>query len=224
MGGTDPIPGLAPTGGTYRNPAIQYQIAGNEWFLYREDGYWSNATAVADATAPFGAYMELDVTAGGLVIIGCPLGPAGSRWRVDIWYSKGPDYGELDLSWQTTPAEVTGVTSEAVTEPYTGDPWYYADAGAAPQIDCYNAGTVITYDTQISLMTPTGADGDMLTADGAPSGVFTNTQEMNGGGDGSVWWWLKAQTATKNASSSGYRARIHLLRIARIAEGGITPL
>jgi len=212
------------SGGVYRNPAIQYQTEGAEWFLYYDDGYWTSGAPVLDPLSPFGGYFELDETTGGLLIIGCPLGPKGSRWRVDLCYSIGPDYGKLDFSWQTTPANVPGETSESVTEPFTGDPWYYADAAAHPQLDAYNAAPNVVFETQVSLMTPTGDDGDMLTADGTPSPVFSSTQDMNGGGDGGVWWWLKVQSNSKNVLSTGFRQRIHLLRIARLIQDGITPL
>jgi len=211
---------------TYRNPAIVYEVGGYDWFLYYDDSRSSNVTPTVDATAPYGAYLEIAVT-GGLFIMGCPLGPAGSRWRIDLWYSIGTDYGKMEFSWQTSPADVPGETSESVEEPHTITSWYYADAAAAPQIDAYNASPDVSFDTQHSLFTPTGADGDMLSADGTPSGVFSATQEMNGGGDGGVWWWLRVRSAAavgKNASSTGYRQRIHKIRICRLVQDGFTPL
>jgi hypothetical protein len=41
---------------------------------------------------------------------------------------------------------------------------------------------------------------------------------MNGGGDGSVVWWLRVRVNGKNASSSAYRARIYSLEVVRVEQ------
>ena len=217
-------PAPVAAGSVYHNPAINYELSGTDWWFYYDDGNRFIFAPVRDSTAPSGNYFQSNSAfPNAYFIVGCPLGPAGSRWAVDMWWSKGPDYGMIDLEWQTTPGEVTGFTSEtiggAITSP-SGGTWYKAGTSATA-IDAYAAADSDTaYDTQLNLITPTGADGDMLTADGTSSSIFTATADMNGGGDGSVWWWLRVKVASKNASSSGYKCRIHSLRIRRVAEDG----
>jgi hypothetical protein len=154
------------------------------------------------------------------MVVGCPLGPKGSRWAVDLWWGKGADYGDIDFEWQTTSVDVPGSTSEYVAEPVTSNPWYKSDM-TKTLVTGYNAVTINTSDTQLGGIIPNGADGTMLSADGTAS-AFTY-RYMNGGGDASVWWWLRLKSTTKNAASTGYRMRIHGLRIRRTIESGYSP-
>lgn len=214
-------------------PATKYTIFGCEWFLYYNTGFSSGFSPVRDNTAPFGGYFQ-STSQNAYIILGCPLGPAESRWCMDLWWSEGSDYGKFDLEWQTQPALVTAggvdLGPQAVSEPDSGGSWYNTAAGGTVwQIDAYNATPRdIDYDDQMCLFSPVGDPGDMLTADGTDaSGVspwfWSNTALMNGGADGDVWWFMRLKVKTKSGSSSGYRCRIHGLRIRREISGGWTP-
>ena len=222
-----------PAAGVRDIMPTKWTMLGNEWWLYYDSGFHSGFAPVRDSAAPFGGYFQ-STAQNAYFLLGCPLGPVDSRWCIDLWWSEGSDYGKFDMEWQTTTAANTAggvdLSDQSIAEPDEGGTWYNTSAGTTIwQINAYTVAPHDDhYDDQICLFTPQGAPGTMLSANGTDgNGVdpwqWQNTALMNGGADGNVWWWMRLKVKTKDASSSGYRCRIHAIRIRREAAFGWTP-
>lgn len=101
-GGEDPIPCL----GSSADRVIEYLWAGPKlrWFL-NPPGF-SNAkhfqTWVEDLTLPFGGYLSNSTgTEDDVCIFAAPLGPRWSVWHIDMFYGRGPDYGDYQIDIAT---------------------------------------------------------------------------------------------------------------------------
>ena len=218
-GGMDPIPS-----GTYRNPVVKYAMGGPEWktaAMFTTLG----VTATVDTASPFGGYIEINGD-GKYFVVGMPLGPKGSTWTIAMAYRTATDGGKLVFDWQTTP--VDGLFGGATVHPESvegpedqtppGTTYYKGDSGVTTHQDFYSAAPADVFTPSYAAIQVGGADGDMLSADGTaaafdPPGL--GQRVMNGGGDGSVMWWLRVRVSGHNASSSGFKARIYYLAVKR---------
>lgn len=229
----DPIPGLTLGGLSYVATPNKHSILGPEFQAFESVVGVAQGTSpfgyTFDNTAPFGAYID-ETTDGSWFTFAMPLGPRYSMWAVNVWYQRSSDGGIIELEWATTSIDQIGtdtygsVRSIANPPGDVGASWYYPSATASHyQIDTYNAGTSWVH-ARRSRIIIVGADGVMLSADGATAsdvtGVYeglTATQKaMNGGGDPSVMWWLRLKCNGKNASSSGFRMRVAGVSVVRI--------
>lgn len=225
-GGADPIPSVT-SGASFGNGVIKHSLFGQEWEIFDQNAFSGGGWGgwVADAAAPFGGDYGSQTTQNAYFMVGAILGPAGSRWAFDVWRMTGPDFGICTVEWQTqalldssygTPQE------QAILSPDTGASWY-TSTGAFNTFDCYAAAPGNSAVYSVSLITPKGSAGQMLTANGTADANYSSTSNMQGGGAGSVFWWARFKVATKNASSTNYKMRINLLRLRRQDTGGFTP-
>lgn len=188
---------------------------------------------VTDSTAPGGGYIENTSQDQEFIMFGMPLGPLGSGWAVNVWAGNGLDKGILQLEWATTtadelsyfnigsdvsiadPAEVFSVTGSPL-------PFYKTTQGgsASSAIDWYG-GSGWGFISLRSPLVVAGADGQMLAADGTANTGFVAHDNMYGGGDPSVYWWLRMRVNGKNASSSGYNMKIAAVYVARYNANGV---
>jgi len=195
---------------------------------------------VKDTAAPFGGYISSVGAANGKgIYLGLgPLGP-GTGWWVDLWLRQGNDSGNVLVEYGTTPADEynNSSTYNVGTLNSAADPsldpnfsgWFSPQAGA-DTIQLYAAGGTAwdVYVKQASFYV-SGADGAMLTANGDTTAAnppaipefFAGQYGMNGGGDASVYWWIKIRSSGKNASSSGYGFRFAGYRLYRMNGDGM---
>lgn len=234
-GGTDPIDGLE--GLTYVATPNKHTLLGPELQAFEETVGVEQGTSplnyTLDNTAPFGAYID-ETSDGSWFAFAMPLGPRYSMWAVGVWYYRTSDGGIIELEWATTSIDqlaTDGYGSIRSVENPPGDvgaSWFYPSATAGHyQIDTYNAVSSWQFQRKSRIII-VGADGTMLSADGATAtdvagvyeGLLSDQKAMNGGGDPSVMWWLRLKTNGKNASSSGYRMRVAGVSVARIHADG----
>lgn len=217
----------AAGGGVIRN-SPKFTVQGYEWQQVFQYNQWT-ASFTADSAAPFGGYADLGNTDGNRTGFGLPLGPYASFWMVRIWYYRDTDYGKLDLEMATTKVDELTATSGGSGTAYSIEDifngpasWYHPSGGYT--IDCYSA----TPGWTTNFFQPFwvwGSDGQMLSAHGTstPAGVrkpFGTVSDMAAGGDESVWWWIRVKVNGKNASSSGYKARVAGITCARMTGSG----
>jgi hypothetical protein len=218
---------IAPpaAGDKYRNSSVKYSLGGPEWktAILQSEGSF---TTTVDTTVPFGGYVELSGLNTGYIIVGMPLGPTGSIWGTNMAYRTATDGGKVIMEWQTqlTDALQFGATSypEVVDGPDTSASWYHHNASTFDQ-DFYSAAPGDFFTGQYGVISPSGTGTTMLSAAGTaapnpPYGALT-VRQMNGGGDGSVMWYLRLRVMGQNASSSGYKARIYYLAVKRFQGG-----
>ena len=220
MGGTDPID--LPSSGTYRNPVVKYSLGGPEWknAAMFDTG---SVSKVVDPTVPYGGYIEINGD-GKYFVVGMPLGPKGSTWTIAMGYRTATDGGKLLFDWQTTAVDGTfgGGTAypESVEGAQENNSTYYLDNELLTMHqNFYSASPGDFFSSGYAPIQIGGDDGDMLSDDGAAStrpidGLGQHV--MNGGGDGSVMWWLRVRVSGKDASSSGFKARIYYLAVKRV--------
>lgn len=222
QGGTDPIdfPSVS-----YRNPVVKYAMGGPEWktaAMFTTLG----VTATVDTASPFGGYIEINGD-GKYFVVGMPLGPKGSTWAIAMGYRTATDGGKLVFDWQTTPVDglFGGATEypESVEGPEDQTPpgtTYYVDNNSNSfHQDFYSASPADFFTPSYAAIQINGDDGEMLSADGTASTRPVDglgQRLMNGGGDGSVMWWLRVRVSGHNASSSGFKARIYYLAVKRV--------
>jgi hypothetical protein len=140
------------------------------------------------------------------------------------------------FDWQTTPVDGLftgygfgdGPFVESVEGPTsnlsTGTNWYKDNSATTMHQDFYGVAPTDVLDDAgafYSVIRIGGIVGEMLTADGVtvsdnPWAGARTQREMNGGGDGSVMWWLRTRVSGKNGSSSGFKARVYYLAIKRV--------
>lgn len=219
---------------------IEYVFGGPKW-KWNDTAQGNNGinwSWVRDPTnSIWGGYIQNGPLAqNGEIFLGVPLGPRFSQWDVNVCLGEGPDFGILDFEVATMDivhTEEGGHEGEAgnmrmdVEVPYVSkDPplgWHFADPGNH-SIDCYSAAT--TYDNfqrmgggQFRIV---GEEGDHLSKDGFDATEQYPTQPHTGknvdGGDG-LMWWFRFYVDNKNASSQGYRMRIHAIRFVRVFAG-----
>lgn len=214
----------SPASATYHNSTVKYGVLGVEWlaanqFLYTSTG----VSGVFDAASVGGGYVEVNGN-GKYFAIGMPLGPQGSTWEVALAYQRAPDAGQIITEWQTNTvnADLGGtVYPESVAGPDVDTTtWYVVNGADTFHIDMYSAITANTYAVVHSADTPgihiAGDNGTALSANGtAGPADYRPCRSMNGGGDGSLMWWLRVRIVGKNAASTGYRCRIYLLSVKR---------
>ena len=219
-GGMDPIPNLSTA--TYRNTSVKYSLGGPEW---KAAAMWDTGSVskVVDPTVPFGGYLEINGD-GKYFVVGMPLGPKGSTWAISMGYRTATDGGKLVFDWQTTSVDGTfgGATvyPESVEGAQENNSTYYKDNSAtATHQDFYSATPGDFFTATYAPIQIGGDDGALLSADGTASARAIDglTQRvMNGGGDGSVMWWLRVRVSGHNGSSTGYKARIYYLAVKRM--------
>jgi hypothetical protein len=186
-----------------------------------------NATITYDTAAPFGAYADLGNSNGNDVGFGLPLGPKDTLWMVGAWFYRGTDYGKLQLELATTTMDASSVGpyygTISIADPSTpAATWYSPNTSFSH--DGYSASPTWAFNWW-SPFWLLGSDGTMLTADGTASAgerlVIAGTREFaTGGGDESVYWWVRLRVNGKNGSSSGYKARIAGLQVVRFTGTG----
>lgn len=237
-GGTDPI---ASSGGTYRNPVMTYALQGADWIHFDENGLYNSGFSsnfAFDATVPGESYLSNGPTGAtdDYFVMGAPLGPQGSRWSIDVIYGKSTSGGRLVFEFQTQPIDPT-ITSVSypnlIGKPDNAGTWYVANTSPAYQIDTYAAVPAIGWVTGGVLLHIDGADDTPLSANGSVTttgpldDVFNgNMRTMNGGGDGSLIWYMRVRVvSTVNASnvSGNKNIDIYSLRISRLNEAGGEP-
>lgn len=208
----------------------KYGVCGPEWDLVHAYNLW-NHTCVHDITAPFSAYADLGNSNGNDVGFGCPLGPTNSLWITGLWYYKGPDYGKLTFEMTTTTVDtLTGTSGDvwsnvAILDPlYDPATWYTLQAPAF--VDGYQATEAWAFNWFLPFWVA-GPDGQQLSANGTLSAtgtpdhrIIAGTSDMAAGGDESVYWWLRVRVDGKNASSSGYKAKVAGFQTARLTGTG----
>lgn len=232
-----PAPAAA-AGGSYRNPVMSYGLEGADWLHIHENtplvqGF--NSNQAWDPAVPGEAYFSnASGVAGDYFIMGMPLGPKGSRWSIDVIYRRTPTGGRVLFDWQTQPVDPTissVVYPELLGAPVPGGTWYKmrTQAGYTYDIDSYGTDSIQIF-TAVYCVEIVGDAGAMLSADGtfdssSPTGdVFAGTmRKMNGGGDGSVMWYLRTviDSTVNAANTSGNKDfTVYSLRLARLFEGG----
>lgn len=213
-GGTDPIE--IPS--SNRNRVVKYAIGGAEW---KTCALWdtgpTGVTKTVDPTVPFGGYIELNGDQE-YFVLGAPLGPQWSSWAIDMAYRTTSDSGKVLFDWQTQ--LVDGTATEYVDQVDEFGTFYVDDATpVTSHQDMYAASPADAFTATYSAIVITGADDTMLSADGlttAPPYANFSQKRMNGGGNGNVMWYLRVRVNGKNASSSGYKARIYWIAIRRL--------
>lgn len=236
---------LTSGAGVLQNPVPnKFTMLGPEWDAYMAgtlsggngtDNFGGSWVFTYDTTAPFGGYVSTSVD-DDWIYFGMPLGPALSGWGVDMWVWQDDDVGILDIEWATLPIDELSAYSlgsaisiiDPIEFPQPSMTWYntnnLVDLGNSYRVDPYTAGTPAWL--MVAARSPiviTGADGDMLSSNGttpSPDTWFWN-RAMNGGGDFSVYWWVRVRVNGKNASSSAYNARIAAMRVVRMNGNGV---
>lgn len=228
----------AGTAGSVRNTVMTYALKGPDWLHFDEAGLYNNhysSNFAFDPAVPGGSYLsnEPGGTTGDYFIMGAPLGPQGARYSIDVVYDKSPTGGRLFFEWQTALVDPTITAVEypnLIAKPVVAGTWY-KDRNVTYHIDMYGAVPEIAWVTGVVVIYIGGADATMLSADGsAPGGgapittVFNGTvREMNGGGDGSVMWYLRSivdSTVNSGNTSGDKDCRVYSMRITRLNEGG----
>lgn len=178
---------------------------------------------IRDSTAPGGGYILSGASDGNYITFGLgTLGPAGSGWAVSMWAENGSDKGKTQIEWATTSADESQYgqgTTVSIADPAEANPTFYhtTTGGASPSlVDWYSGGTSWGFASQLSALVVNGADGEMLSGNGIPDGDWFYGEDMDGGGDPTVAWWVRIRVDGKNASSSSYVAKIAGVTIYRL--------
>lgn len=186
----------------------------------------------ADATSPFNLIrLATDTDADWFPFPVGNLGPRGTGYAVAVWYYGNIDAPKLKLEWATGPIDEQGNTSgpngstTSVVGPAdiafwgaTAFGWYDTAAPAADGWDTYKTGVSIGWQVVIerSPFFLDGVDGTPLTADASGFGGFGSCKAFNGGGGPDLWWWVRLLVDGKNASSSGFNAKIGQVEVYRL--------
>lgn len=224
----------------------KYTMLGPEWDAYTgsgntltggngSDNFGGSWVYTTDSAAPFGGYVSTTVN-DDWMYFGMPLGPRLTGWSVDLWVWNDDDVGKLDIEWATLGVdELASYTLgsaisiiDPIEFPQPTMTWYntnnLGDLGNSYRIDPYTAGAPswVCYPARSPIVI-TGADGDMLSSNGTtPSpDTWTWNKAMNGGGDSSVYWWMRFRVNGKNASSSAYNAKVAAARVVRMNGNGV---
>lgn len=234
QGGTDPT---EIEGGVGFFPVV-HSVQGAELETLCDQENNEAFTWVYDLATPFsGGYIDstaFNTDLKGMIFGLGPLGP-GTAWGIDIWAKAGPDQGKLQIEYGTTlsdelseagfGSENSGTAPDETLAAFSGW-WKSGNTGVrGDNIDLYNAvaqpwsNSIIKDRGRIAVG---GADGSMLTADGTTSGLWSDQKLVNGGGDKSVFWWLKLSVNGKHASSSAYGLKIAGFRMYRQTAGATT--
>ena len=228
-GGTDPVflgvDGLGPLVNKYTMHGLEWQpfIANSPSAVNGGGGF----TFTRDSAAPFGGYITSSGADGDFIGFGLPLGPRGSGWAVSLWAENGSDKGKIQIEWATVSVDELAAyaagSDVSIIDPGEQSLTYYktTPTGAASSLsDWYAAGTSWGFVAQSSPIVVSGADGQMLAADGVANGDWFYGEDMMGGGDASVYWWIRLRVNGKHASSSSYVAKIAGLTIYRLNGNG----
>lgn len=210
----------------------KYDVHGPEWQMNFVQNLWT-ATATVDAASPWNGYADLGNSDGNYVGFGCPLGPSETFWRVGIWFYQDTDYGRLKLQLGTTRVDEFAATSGSygtaysIQDPFTPSviTWYDFDvADPTNQLDGYSVtpGWTFNFFQPFWIM---GPDGQQLATNGVttpagPRKAFADQSDFAAGGDDSVYWWPRLIVNGKNASSTGFKARVSGMTVARITGSG----
>lgn len=229
QGGTDPVP--VSSGGGQPTMVNKYTMHGLEWrHLIDNSPSAVNGgggfTFTRDSTAPYGGYITSSGANQDFIGFGLPLGPKGSGWAVSMWAEQGDGHGKIQIEWATVSVdEFAGYAAGSdvsIIDPGEQSLTYYhtTTGGAAPSLSDWYAGSGWGFVSQQSALVVAGDDGDMLSANGVNNGDWFYGQDMGGGGDPSVYWWIRLRVDGKNASSSGYLAKIAGLTVYRLNGNG----
>lgn len=237
-GGTDPIPGNS------LSHVREYRAYGTDLVDLVQDGIWSGAsnwdfvtvestvpgstTTVASSAAPLGGYLEL-VGQNSYVCLGFPLGPRYSAWSFKPIFGMDTDGGIVTVEWQTQGSMFNNAPQWGYGPDNLGSDtnWYHSTVtdNEYYEVNTYSASTDILYATEACPnLYIVGEDGKLVTDN--PDTItpfYTDTVEWDGGGDGTVWWWVRMKTKTKDGASSGYTLRLHGYVLRRIAGDLIAP-
>ena len=205
----------------------KYGVAGCDWRTMINSPMNNFGSFTRDSTAPFGGYITGGGSDGDSIVFGLPLGPAGSGWAVSIWAENGSNKGKLQIEWATTSVDEFAAfgygSAVSIIDPLEQPPTFYKTStggAAASLIDWYAGATSWGFVDIRSPVVVSGADGAMLSADGVPNGDWFYGEDMDGGGDPSVYWWCQLRVDGKNASSSGYNMKIASVSVYRINGNG----
>lgn len=228
----------------YLQPSV-HSVYGLEWQVLTSKGNWTGGNTATDPTggswvptddsaAPFGGYISTTVDKDYFQFAMPNLGPQGSSYAVAVWYYGNTDAPQLEIEWATGPIDEAGNTTgpigsdTSIVGPWdvavwsaTDFSWYNTnnagDASHSWKWDSYATGGGIGWDVVVerSPFVIMGVDGTPLTANGSASTTFEWNREFNGGGGPGIAWWVRVLVNGKNASSSGYHAKIAGIRVYR---------
>jgi len=219
--------------GAYRNPNTKYSIDGYNWHHYDDEApaYNVGFDFVDDATSPQGTYWTNSFgagAAGDYFIFGAPLGPRGSAWFPDLTYNFGVTGGHVVMELQTQPMDYLGVPN-LPTPPDVNGTWvnwlnYIECYSATPFDPTASAWTFISGEGGALVIG--GSGGTMMTAEtGAAAAPYPpNSRVFNGGGDGSVMWYLRFRllSSVSVGNVSGQKDFwISSFRWSRVIGGGL---
>ncbi len=163
---------------------------------------------VVDSLYPLNGYVEPSIISDGQYIEWLVnLGPKRSLWTITYTTSIGPDYGKLDIRLASAPLDLTNFPNDAL--PIAGN--QTLDTGNLTfallnTIDCYNATLARANQwSQYPKFLITGDKDVSGTAFTNGTGIYTGLKMWDGG---SGLHYIRIKVNGKNASSTGFRARL----------------
>lgn len=206
------------------------------WDASNNPGTFDGFAWVADTSLPTGGYMQ-GTAIGDSMQFGFPMGPRDSIWSVGLGVYQTTDSGKIKLRWGSTPVDEKTTTEtyfggpgfgygtpKSITHPYVIDgngPFMDWVDGPGGEVNLYAAAPAFVWENTLSEFYFDGADGAMGSAFNSP-GTWTIADTLitgarhgwNGGGDPSVYTWLRIEISSAG-TGAGTKANIGWVLVYR---------